>query len=100
MWVMGGAGGSFGAAPGGGAAGFAGSAVDPVFCAKAELVAHPAATAAVEPRKVRRSSDPMVTSSQREQLANSCEGEAESAPGGSRPLRGRSNPVWSSSPLQ
>src|SRR3954454_10078346 len=63
MWVMGGAGGPFGAAPGGGAAGFAGSAVDPVFCAKVELVASPAATATVEPRKVRRSSDPMGTSS-------------------------------------
>src|SRR4051812_33749996 len=99
MWVMGGSGGPLGAAPGGGAAaGFAGSAGDPVFCAKVVLVASPAATAAVDLRNVRRSSDPMVTSSQCEQLASSCGGELKSALAGSRSLRGGPNPFWSSSP--
>src|SRR3954469_15226877 len=68
---MGGWGGPFGAAPGGGAAaGFACSAGDPVFCAKAAFAATPAATATVEPKKVRRSTDTMVTSSTFKHLAS------------------------------
>src|SRR4051794_14120173 len=68
---MGGWGGPFGAAPGGGAAaGFACSAGVPVFCAKAAFAATPAATATVEPKKVRRSTDTMVTSSTFEHLAS------------------------------
>src|SRR3954451_21540832 len=68
---MGGWGGPFGAAPGGGAAaGFACSAGDPVFCAKAAFAATPAATATVEPKKVRSSTDTMVTSSTFEHLAS------------------------------
>src|SRR3954447_5962588 len=99
---MGGSGGPFGAAPGGAAAaGLACSATVPGFCAIAELVAIPAATATAEPKNVRRSRGPMVTSSQCEQLANSCEGEVKSALAGSRHyLRDGPNPFWSSSPPQ
>src|SRR4051794_21110344 len=85
---MGGSGGPFGAAPGGGGgAGLACCAGKPVFCAKGVLVAIPAATATVEPKNVRRSTDTMVTSSVFEHLVNCSLGEVKSALAGSRLLR-------------
>src|SRR3954468_6587319 len=85
---MGGSGGPFGAAPGGGAAaGPACCAGKPVFCAKVVLVAIPAATATVEPKNVRRSTDNMVTSSLLEHLVSRSLGEVKSALAGSSLLR-------------